>query len=67
MWTEVPDILHDDFHVASKYVTRQKVTKVLSWVTHLERILYNQKNASLCKMTVKFIYFECVFSIRVYY
>ena len=66
MRTEVRDILHNDFHVAYKYFTRQKIAKV-PWITELERIFYKQKNATLCKKTVKLIYFNCVFSIRVYY
>ena len=36
MWTEVPDILHNGFHVAYKYFTRQKIAK-LSWIIELER------------------------------
>ena len=38
MWTEVPDSLHNDFHAANKYFTRQKIAKV-PWITELERIL----------------------------
>ena len=66
MWTEVPDILHNCFHVAYKYFIRQKIAKV-SWITELERILYKQKNSRLFKKAVKLIYFDCVFSVRVYY
>ena len=66
MWTEVPDIAHSDFHVAYKYFKRQKIAKVPK-ITELERVLYKQKNECLFKKTVKFIYFDCVFSIRVYY
>ena len=62
MWTEVPDILHNGFHVAYKYCTRQKIAKV-PLITELERILYKQR---LFKKAVKLIYFDCVFSIRVY-
>ena len=65
MWTEIPDILHNDFHVAYKYFTRQKITKV-HWITELERILYKQKNACKCKKTVKLIYFDYAFSIWVF-
>ena len=28
MWTEVPDILQNDFHVTYKYFTHQKIAKV---------------------------------------
>ena len=66
MWTEVPDILHNGFHVAYKYFIHQKIAKV-PWNTELERILYNQKNSRLFKKAEKLIYFYCVFSIRVYY
>ena len=66
MWTEVPDILYNDFHVVYKYFTRQKIAKA-PWITELERILYKQKNVCLCKKTDKLIYFECVCSIKVYY
>ena len=52
MWTEVPDILHNDFHVAYKYFTRQEIAKV-PWITELERILFKQKNACLGKKTGK--------------
>ena len=57
MWTEVPDILHIDFHVAYKYFTGQKIAKV-PWITELERILYKQEYACLCKKTVKLIFFD---------
>ena len=66
MWTEVPDILHNGFHVAYKYFICQKIAKV-PWITELEHILYKQKNSRLFKKAVKLIYFDCVFSIRVYY
>ena len=66
MWTEILDILHNDFYVAYKYLTRQKIAKV-PWITEPEQILSKQKNACLCKTTVKLIYFDYVFSIRVYY
>ena len=66
MWTEVPDILQNGFQVAYKYFIRQKIAKV-PWITELERILYKQKNSRLFKKAVKLIYFDCVFSIRVYY
>ena len=46
MWTEVPDILHNGFHVAYTYFTHQKIAKV-PWITELERILYKQKNVRL--------------------
>ena len=39
MWTEVPDILQNDFHIAYKYFTRQNIAKV-PWITDLEQILY---------------------------
>ena len=38
MWIEVQDILHNDFYVAYKYVTHQKIANV-PWITELERIL----------------------------
>ena len=66
MWSDVPDILHNDFHVTYKYYTHQKIAK-LPWITELERILYKQKNACLCKKTVKWIYLDYEFFIRVYY
>ena len=66
MWIEVRDILHNDFYVAYKYFTDQKIAKV-PWITELERILYKPENACLWKKTVKLIYFDYVFSIRVYY
>ena len=66
MWTEVPDILHNGFHVTYKYFIRQKIAKV-PWITELERILYKQKNSCLFKKAMKQIYFDCVLSIRVYY
>ena len=46
MRTEVIDILPNDFHVAYKYFTRQKIAKV-PWIAELERILYKQKNVCL--------------------
>ena len=48
MWTEVPDFLHNGFHVAYKYFIRQKIAKV-PWITELERMLYKQKNSRLLK------------------
>ena len=66
MWAEDPDILHNGFHVAYKYFTRQKIAKV-PLITELERILYKQKHARLCKKAVKLIYFDYVFSIRVHH
>ena len=66
MWTEVPDILHNDFHVAYQYFTRQTVANV-PWTTELEQIMIKQENAWLRKKTVKLIYFDYVFSIRVSY
>ena len=66
MWIEVHDILHNDFHVAYKYVARKNIAK-MPWITELETILYKQKTACLCKKTVKLIYFDYVFSIRVHY
>ena len=66
MGTEVPDILHNNFHVAYKYFTRLKIAKV-PWITELERILYKQKNACLCMKTVKLIHVDYVLSISVYY
>ena len=59
MWTEVPDILHNDFHVAYKYFTRQTIAKV-PWITDLERILYKRKNACLCKKTEIYLYWLCI-------
>ena len=61
MWT-VPDILHNDSHVAYKYFTCQKIAKV-PWITEPKRILYKQKNACLCKKTVKInLFWLCILS-----
>ena len=66
MLTEVPDILHSVFHVANKCFTRHKIAEV-PLITELERVLYKQKNQCLCKKTLRLIYFDCVFAIRVNY
>ena len=54
MWTEVPDILHNGFHVAYTYFVRQEMAKV-PWITELERIWYKQKKSHLFKKAVKLI------------
>ena len=46
MWTEVPDILHNGFHVAYKNLIRKKIAKV-PWITELERILYKTEKFAL--------------------
>ena len=38
--------LHNDFQFAYKYFTRQKIV-MMSWITELERILYEQKKCVL--------------------
>ena len=59
MWTEVPDILHNGFHVAYKNFIRQKIAKV-PWITELERILYKQKNSRLFKKALTNLYWLCI-------
>ena len=66
MLTEFPDILHSVIHIDCKCITRQKITKV-SQITELEQGLYKKSCALIYKKTVKLIYFDHVFAIRVYY
>ena len=66
MKTEFLDILYSDIHVAYKCVARQKISKVPE-ITELERVWYKQKNPSLCKKTMKLVYFDYVFAFSIYY
>ena len=59
MLTEVPDILHSVFHVASKCFTRQKIAEV-PWVTELERVLYKQKIRACAKDPSINLFWFCI-------
>ena len=52
---EVPDILHNDFHVAYKYFTHQKIANV-PWINELGRILYKQKMSAFAKRQWSFFW-----------
>ena len=46
--TEFPDILYNDFHVAYKYFTRQKIAK-MPWIAELEKLCINRKMRACAK------------------